>query len=288
MKSSLFTLSFLPTENSSIINNIKEEFYLVQYNSYLYLLDLKEGSAFLNMLNLSMVVLWVAILHILISLLFLIFYKTSKWNIIKKLLSLALASLTFGFYIGVYLEWFLLIWFVNFNEYILNYNYNLTNGKSFIITYIISVWIVLFILLTLWQWWKSRNPASFEKQKYFRALIEGMKPKWIYRSYMLMFLIRRTLFWAVVFFWWSFSLTNKLIMYVSIQGVYFLYAIVLRPLQHKSENIMEIVNETFYSYYWSFLFFYNTESDWTDTVTDIYFWIMVSNNFIIILINFGK
>ena len=57
MKSSLFTLSFLPTENSSTISNFKNEFYLIQYNSYLYLLDLKEGSAFVNVLNLSMVVL---------------------------------------------------------------------------------------------------------------------------------------------------------------------------------------------------------------------------------------
>ena len=154
--------------------------------------------------------------------------------------------------------------------------------------FVIAFLILWFILLALWQWLKSRNPAKFEKQKYFLDLIQEMKPKWICRSFNFVFLVRRTLFCVTVYFLGSFTLTNRLIVYVSIQGIYFLYIIILRPHKDVSSNLIDFVNELLYCYYWSFLFFYNTEKDWTDTVTDIYFWILVSNNFVVILISFGK
>ena len=56
MKSSLFTLSFLPMDQSETIIDLKNMFKTAQYNSYMYLLDLKSGSAFINVLNLSIVV----------------------------------------------------------------------------------------------------------------------------------------------------------------------------------------------------------------------------------------
>ena len=288
MKSSLFSMSFLPTDKSSTFENFKDLFNISQYNSYMYLLDLKSGSAFVNVLNLSIIVGCVIILHILIFVLYLWFYKTSRWSCIKKILNVALTTLTFGFYIGVYIQAFLLIWFVDFNEIITDKYSGKRNDKSMIMAYFIVALIGLFILLAFWQWWKSRNPNTFAKQKYFLALIEGMKPKWIWRTYFMMFLIRRTLFWVIVFFLTKFSFTNKLIMYVSVQGVYFLYVIGLRPLKEMNENLMDSINEIFYWYYWVFLFFYNSQNDWTDTITDIYFWILVSNNLLIFLISFCK
>ena len=56
MKSSLFSLSFLPIDQSETITDFKNMFKTAQYNSYMYLLDLKSGSAFINVLNLSIVV----------------------------------------------------------------------------------------------------------------------------------------------------------------------------------------------------------------------------------------
>ena len=67
MKSSLFTLSFLPMDQSETIIDLKNMFKTAQYNSYMYLLDLKSGSAFINVLNLSIVVGCVIWLHVFIQ-----------------------------------------------------------------------------------------------------------------------------------------------------------------------------------------------------------------------------
>ena len=160
--------------------------------------------------------------------------------------------------------------------------------KSAIMSYVIAAFILLFIVLTLWQWWKSRTPEVFEKQKYFVLLVDGFKPSWIWRSYWLIFLIRRTLFIAIIFFMEKYDMMVKVSLFVAIQGLYFSYIIILRPQASVKENINDFVNEIFYFYFVVFLVYFNEENRWTNTTTEAYFWILMSNNFILIFIMLGK
>ena len=78
MKTSMFNLSFLPTNNSEGMINIKSWFDFKQSNSYLNLLDLNSGSAFANILTLTTTVWMVVGIHIVFLILYVILRKTNR------------------------------------------------------------------------------------------------------------------------------------------------------------------------------------------------------------------
>ena len=288
MNASLFSFNFLPTSNSESTISFKEIFTFKQRNYYLYLLQLNSGSAFVNILDLTTTVGFVIWIHITLLILYAIFRRLGWFSILRKVILKLIDMLTFGFYIGVLLESFILFLLVDISEIYYQTKYGVVNVGSTVISYIIATFIFIFILLAFWQWWKSRNHEVFETQRYFVMLVEGFKQSWIWRSYWLVFLIRRTLFIVIIFFMEDYDMIKKISLFVVIQGIYFIYIIVLRPQANLKENLNDFINEIFYLFYVVFLLNFNTESKWTDTITDAYFWILMANNFILIFIILSK
>ena len=274
MSASLMNFNFMPTSNSSNMIDFKGQFTFSQPNSFLYLLDLKSGSAFVNILNLTSTVGMVICFHLLILIAFVILRKVSRYGRLKKLVLAILTSLTFGFYIGVWMESAVLFLFVDFSEIHYQNKSGSQNTKSTIMSYVILFLMILFFILTIWQWFKSRKPEVFETQKYFVALVEGMKPRWICRSYSTVFLLRRILFCAIVFFLEDkIEMIKRISLFVTIQILYLAYLIILRPLESFKENFSDLINEILYTYFTVFLLYFNTEARWNTTAQDAYFWI---------------
>ena len=69
---------------------------------------------------------------------------------------------------------------------------------------------------------------------------------------------------------------------------YLIYIIILRPFEEKKNNIIEIINEIFFSVLLSSLLYLKSESDWNSKITDIYMWIIMSNTLIIFIIIISK
>ena len=288
MSTSLFNLNFLPTSNTESTISFKDLFDFKQQNSYLYLLELKSGSAFVNILDLTTTVGFVIWIHIILLIIFAILHKLGRFNVVKKFISKILEMLTFGFYIGVWLETYLLFWLVEFSEIHYQNKGGVKNLKSTVMSYVILFFMLLFVSLALWQWLKSRTTEGLERLKYFKLLVEDMKPKWIWRAYWLLFLLRRTVFLAIIFFMGELEMIVKVILFVIIQIFYLGYIAILRPQGAFKENLIDFINEVFYFYFVGFLLYYNSEERWSDTVTDVYFWIMMSNNFILMFVIFSK
>ena len=287
MNASLFNPNFTPTSNSSSTNSFKSLFDFKQQNSYLYLLQLNSGSAFVNIVDLSTTVGFVICFHVAIVILYAILRRIRRFTFLKKILKL-IEMLTFGFYVGVLLETFILFLLVDMSEIHYQIKKESKNLNSTILSYIILSFIFLFMLLSFWQWWKSRNPEVFATQKYFVILVDGFKASWICRSYWLIFLIRRALFVTIIFFMEDYNMMFKIIIFVAIQALYFTYIIILRPQESIKENLNDFINEVFYLFFVTFLTYFNTEDRWTNTITDAYFWIMMSNNFILIAIMLSR
>ena len=288
MNASLFNLSFLPSSNSESSINIKSWFDFKQPNSYLYLLQLSSGSALVNILSLTTMVGAVIWLHILLLIIFSILFKLNKLVRVRRLIEKILKMLTFGFYVGVWIETYILFLLVDFSEVHYQSKNGIQNMNSCVASYIIMFCMLMLVLLALWQWIKSRKPENFEKQKYFVAIVDGMKPKWICRSYSFVFLIRRTVFGAILFFFDFVEAIHRVIILTSIQWVYMMYIMILRPHDSIKENLIDVINEVLYLYYLGFLLYFNTENSWDDTTTETYFWILMANNFIIIFITAGR
>ena len=288
MSTSLFNLNFLPTSNTESTISFKDLFDFKQQNSYLYLLELKSGSAFVNILDLTTTVGFVIWIHIILLIIFAILHKLHRFNVVKKFISKILEMLTFGFYIGVWLETYLLFWLVEFSEIHYQNKSGVKNLKSTVMSYVILFFMLLFVSLALWQWLKSRTTEGLERLKYFKLLVEDMKPKWIWRAYWLLFLLRRTVFLAIIFFMGELEMIVKVILFVIIQMFYLGYIAIFRPQGAFKENLIDFINEVFYFYFVGFLLYYNSEERWSYTVTDVYFWIMMSNNFILMFVIFSK
>ena len=254
----------------------------------MFLLQLSSGSALVNILSLTTIVGIVIWIHVLMLIVYFILTKTNRLQVIKKLISKVLKMLTFGFYIGIWIETYILFLLVDFSEVYYQNKNGIQNINSCVASYIIMFFMLMFVLLALWQWCKSRKPENFEKQKYFVAIVDGMKPKWICRSYSFVFLVRRTLFGWVLFFLDFFEAIHRVIILTLIQLVYMLYIIILRPHDSIKENLIDVINEVMYLYFLGFLLHFNTENSWDDTTTDTYFWILMGNNFIIIFITASK
>ena len=288
MSASLFNLNFLPTSNSESTISFKSLFNFKQPNSYLFLLQLNSGSAFVNILDLTTTVGFVIGIHILILVLFVIFTKINKCRRLKDISLKILKMLTFGFYIGVLLESFILFLVVDISEIHYQNKSGIQNTASWVMSYLIVTFIILFMLLALWQWWKSRKQEVLEKLTYFATLVEGFKASWIWRSYWLVFLIRRFLFIVIIFFMEDYDMMKRIALFVTIQALYFFYIMILRPQDSVKENLNDFINEIFYLYFVVFLLHYNTESRWNNTTTETYFWLLMSNNFILIFIMLSK
>ena len=284
MSTSLFNLDFLPTSNSESTISFKSLFDYKQQNSYLYLLKLESGSAFVNILDLTTTVGFAIGVHIILLIIYAILHKLNKLQWLKKIILKVIEIMSFGFYIGVFLETYLLFCLVEFSEIHYQNKNGIKNLKSTIMCYVILAFMMLFILLTLWQWCKAKTVEGLEKLKYFKLLVDDMKPKWIWRAYWLLFLLRRTVFLAIIFFVDELEMIGKVILFVVIQTAYLAYIAILRPQAEFKENLIDFINEVFYIYFVGFLLYYNSEDRWNDTITDVYFWVMMSNNFILMFV----
>ena len=288
MNTSLFNMNFLPTSNSESTISLKSVFDFKQPNSYLYLLQLNSGSSLVNILDLTTTVGFVIAAHILLLIIYVILRKINKYVQLQNFTLKLLGMMTFGFYLGVCLESFILFLLVNISEIHYQIKNGTSNFKSTVASYIILSFILSFMLLTLWQWWKSRKPEVLETMKYFVFLVDGMKKSWIWRSYWFVFLVRRMIFIWMIFFMEEFQMMVNIIWFASVQALYFAYIVILRPQDSVKENVSDFINEVFFLYFVMFLLYFNTDSRWDDTTTEIYFWILMSNNFILIFIMLGK
>lgn len=66
MSDSLFQMDFLPTEDSSFMETVNENFDFFQFNLYLYVLGLESGSAVVNVINLAIVTFLISFIHVIL------------------------------------------------------------------------------------------------------------------------------------------------------------------------------------------------------------------------------
>ena len=132
--------------------NFKGWFNFKQQNSFLNLLDLNSGSALVNILALTTTIGIVVGLHIVIVIIYFVLKKTNKCMKITKLILKVLKFLTFNFYIGVFLETYILFLLTDFSEIYYQNKNGVQNGKSMVMSYVILAFMLCMILLALWQW----------------------------------------------------------------------------------------------------------------------------------------
>ena len=189
---SLFSFSFLPIKIIFGVEAILDLFDYSQSDDYYVDMGFNSGSAFVNHFNLLVVFITISILHLIY---YPIYRKVKKWKpkgkvskIVIKMWMFLIEILTFDIYIRLMIEAYLFLTLSSITEI---YKSKLSNSEE-ILSYTMSILIfglsIAFIVITFWQWKKSRKPETLSKQFYFKELFMGVKDNWLARSYTLMFL----------------------------------------------------------------------------------------------------
>ena len=178
------------------------------------------------------------------------------------------------------------------NQYVLiswiNEMYSFTPSDSKrIASLLFSIW-VFWMCLCLIICVLSLSLSSYEitKNKHNKVgeIFSGVKMVKKSKLYVSILLMRRAIFVILLITLQSIQSWILVTMLGVLQIWYLIYIIILRPFEEKRNNIIEIVNEIFFSILLNSLIFLNTESVWSSTIIHIYMWFIMSNTIAIFFI----
>ena len=181
---------------------------------------------------------------------------------------------------------FLMLW--SFSE-IKAWNISSTSRITSLATAFIGalIWNA-FILLSLFYWIRNRNTEKIEENLFFREFSNNIKDKSKPRFYSTVSLLRREVF--VVFLIMASSLSSVWIVapMIVVQAFYLASLIYIRPYKSIKDNLLEIINESYYFVLVSLLSHFNSDSKWISVAENAYFWIIIANSFTICIIMISK
>ena len=125
---------------------------------------------------------------------------------------------------------------------------------------------------------------SPKKPRYFEEFTADIKNKKLSKFYVPLLLTRRIIFWIWLV---VFNFVDNIVLSSFMFGAQILYTIsmfILRPYNEHKENLIECLNEVFYVVLLGGLLHFNSADRWTGVFTQIYLWILMSNNFVILII----
>ena len=276
-------LSFsLPQNKQRIIEEELSYFEWKQDNQYLNDIGVEHWSTLMNISSSITVDLMILLLHIICVLLYLWLRHHQDW--LLKFFVWLLKVLSFSAYIRKFIESFLLLSISSTQE--------LHKGKltyaSEIISYLFSLFVLIFlcwssILLMIWHP-KSMNNDFAIKRLWVKEFYEGFKMNHSGKLYFFIFTSRRIILTSWIFFGESLPKMIRIWLFWVLQFPSLPYIAIFRPYSETKENVWETLNEIVYTVFWIFLWFKNSESEWTSTMAYIIIWVITINSLFIMII----
>ena len=285
-------IDFIPIREIIAYPSFLKEFDFDQSNSELMSIGINYESTIANTMHTILFLLLIILIHILTWLMRSLLSRdreNTNW-LIKVAIwttNTLFGILTFSFYIRNALEMSQFILISSTNEI---FNYNIANLKrliSFIYTsLVIGIYIFLFVLIQYLIF--SSYRLNENQQNRLGEFFSGLKRNKKSRFYVTLLLLRRFSFISLVILLSSIPSRAIIGILFAIQLVYMGCIMYLRPYKEIKWNIIEILNEIYFSsFIWIFLLF-NKESDWDSIKTQIWMWMLASNTFASFLIVVSK
>ena len=151
---------------------------------------------------------------------------------------------------------------------------------------IVLVWFwVVFVPTTEQKEQTEQTDQSQTKRRLWAHWTNGLQDKLWKRIFAVLFFIRRIVFWVLILLFKDLSMYLKVWSYSAIQFSYIAILCCLRPFQHTKDMLSNWVNEGVYFVLCILLTFFNTEDRWSLAVENMYIWIIISNNLILIILD---
>ena len=133
-------------------------------------------------------------------------------------------------------------------------------------------------MFNIFHWLPMKEDDQIESEKHFSQLYDGLKPKFILRSYSFIMLLRRLIYICIVLFSQIYIILTVLFLFL-IQIAYLTTIIVLRPYKTIKNNAIDMINEIVYIVCIGLLFYYNKASHWNKTVESVFIYLFLGSTF---------
>ena len=286
MKIALNLFQYLPfnkiTIFDSLIENLDFNLSNQRYGSW----NIESDSTGYNIYPLIWTTLIVFMFHIFIWILLKLMpsANSQSWfssilRIWKRFQHRILLFLTFGYYIRVILEVNQFMLISSIYE-IHNFDTSPTiKLVSFGIAVAVLLWWIVLIGVVSFLTFSSYEVVE-ESHNKLEEFFKGVKMQKKYKTYSLILIIRRTIFVVMLISLVSISSVMLILILSGVQLLYLIYLTVLRPFKELKNNMIEIINEIYFILLLGSLAFLNTENKWTELYTNIYIWVLGSNNMV--------
>ena len=251
----MWSFSFLPVEKAPVLGSIIGYFDHSQENSMLSDFKIKSSSTFVNHFNIALIIVMVVIFHMMILM---IYALSKKWS------KLATSNIFPSVYLRVCIELSISVYLNGFVEI---YQMKLSNGSriiSFCITLVVVLSLITVNIVAFYKWIMlvKNQPTGTRFEEFFKGL-KVSNTAYLYTVFIMM---RRMLSIMIVTVCTSLPMYVKVVMFVIVQLVAWLYIVIVRPFNATKNNIIEVLNESIYLVLSLSLLYYN-EINWWDTVT---------------------
>ena len=196
--------------------------------------------------------------------------------------------LVLNIYVRILLEAYFFLLLSSFSEH---YHWNTSSIPNIISLFIASIWAwiwFIFVALSLISWYTNKNRENLDIYIPLKELYSGIRNTKTSMLYSTFLLTRRLIFVVLLIYGETFS--NIILIYpmIALQIAYLVQLLIVRPFKEVKNNIIEITNEWFYLLLILLLTYYNTNDRWKGIMENVYLWIILGNNIIIIVIMICK
>ena len=284
---------FVPFDHFRFYKSAIDNFDFELSFATLDLVGIKSDSTVYNASSLVVLAMLMSVLHAAVLVLDRLAVRCHpiRWswlvNLVRWVIHKVFLIMTFGFYIRTILE---------ASQYLLIsstyevYKFNTTHPLrivSLVAAFAVLVAMLALLALTTYLAW-SKYKVDESKHNKLEELFSGLKPNKSNRLYAALVLARRTIF--VVLLITMVSVSSRLVIGVMTaqQICYLVWLCCLRPWAEVKSNLIEVINELYFSALLGSLLFMNTEAEWSSTTASIYMWTIASNSMVLFTIVLSK
>ena len=130
--------------------------------------------------------------------------------------------------------------------------------------------------MMLIEWMRSSRPDTYKQQKYFVEIFGGLKDIWRCRSYLLLNFGRRAALITISMVC-PFELIGVIIAFNIVQICYFGMMLWMRPFEAKTNGIIDMSNELFFTILSLLIIHFNEESRWNHVISSVFMWTIFTN-----------
>ena len=282
-----FNFDFIPTIKSPVGISLKDFFGDSLNSDSLANLGATYKWWLLNHISLiTMIIVWVT-LHLLSFLPKLWMKNNNKDKWTYKLYSKWMNLLTFTIYVRMFIEAFQAMLVSSLTEIKLFNTNNAAHRLSLSVAFLIAFFCWGIIVMMLVEWIRSRNQDTFKQQTYFSEIFGGLKDRWVCRSYLLLNFGRRAFFIIICVFGPS-QIIGVIVPFNVIQVLYFVAILWIRPLEAKTDTLIDLSNEWFFTVLSLLITYYNEEPRWNSKISSVFMWTIFANILMISVISLRK